>query len=506
MEREAVKKQVAAGEALLEKVLRRAADARVHFSPENRPHVVVLGAGPAGLGAAYQLARQGVARVTVLDQAEIVGGNAASFEWEGFRADYGSHRLHPACDPLILRDLRALLGEDLLDRPRHGRIRLGERWLHFPLKPVDLALHAPKSFAFGVGMDLVRKMLPKPAPAEETFATVLERGLGPTICREFYFPYAVKLWGLEPEELAVTQAQRRVSGNSIGKILRKVAGMAPGLKKPGTGRFFYPRHGYGQISTALHEAARKQGAEFLLGARVTAIELEEQRVIGVRYTRGGEEQVIRPDWVWTTLPISPFVRGMQPAPPAEVLEATSCLGFRGMILIYIVLEQDQFTEYDAHYFPERELPISRLSEPKNYSLATEPRGQTLLCAELPCDPGEALWEKSDAELGQLLVEWLGQAGLPVRSRLLKATTRKLRQAYPVYRRGYEKHFGVMDEWLSGLQGLVHYGRQALFAHDNTHHALYMAYAAVDCFAPDGTFDEERWTMYRRIFETHVVED
>ena len=183
----------ARGEATLDRVLRRAADACVNVPAEKRAHVVVLGGGPAGLGAAFQLARQGVARVTVLDQANIVGGNAGSFDWEGFRADYGSHRLHPASDPLILRDLRALLGEDLLDRPRHGRIRLGGRWLHFPLKPADLALHAPKSFAFGVAADIVRKALPKPKPAEESFATVLERGLGPTICREFYFPYAVKL-------------------------------------------------------------------------------------------------------------------------------------------------------------------------------------------------------------------------------------------------------------------------------------------------------------------------
>ena len=235
-------KQHVAGEATLEKILRRPADARVNTPLEKRPHVVVLGAGPAGLGAAYQLARQGVARVTVLDQASIVGGNAGSFDWEGFRADYGSHRLHPASDPLILRDLRALLGDDLLDRPRHGRIRLGGRWLHFPLKPLDLALHAPKSFAFGVATDIVRKALPKQKPAEESFAMVLERGLGPTICREFYFPYAVKLWGMAPEELSATQAQRRVSGNSIGKILKKILNALPGLIRKqgfptiGTGR------------------------------------------------------------------------------------------------------------------------------------------------------------------------------------------------------------------------------------------------------------------------------
>jgi protoporphyrinogen oxidase len=94
----------------------------------------------------------------------------------------------------------------------------------------------------------------------------------------------------------------------------------------------------------------------------------------------------------------------------------------------------------------------------------------------------------------------------VRAPIRQVYTRRVRQAYPVYRSGYEEHFTRMDAWLEGLEGLLLYGRQALFAHDNTHHALYMAYAAVDCLAPDGMFDEERWAMFRRIFETHVVED
>jgi protoporphyrinogen oxidase len=130
----------------------------------------------------------------------------------------------------------------------------------------------------------------------------------------------------------------------------------------------------------------------------------------------------------------------------------------------------------------------------------------VLCAELPCDPGEANWELSNEELGKKLCAWLEAAGLPVRAPIRQVYTLRIRQAYPVYRSGFEEHFQRLDEWLEGLEGLLLYGRQALFAHDNTHHALYMAYAAVDCFAPDGSFDEERWAMFRRIFETHVVED
>ena len=87
---------------------------------EHSPHVVILGAGPAGVGAAYELTRNGFTKVTVLEQRDTVGGNAGSFQLDGVWVDYGSHRLHPACDPTILNNLRQLLGEDLLDRPRHG--------------------------------------------------------------------------------------------------------------------------------------------------------------------------------------------------------------------------------------------------------------------------------------------------------------------------------------------------------------------------------------------------
>ncbi len=500
------RKPLPPAEATLQALRRRRHGGRALAAESRRPQVVILGAGPAGVGAAYQLARRGTALAMVLEQRDTVGGNAGSFQLDGCWVDYGSHRLHPACDPEILRDLRELLGEDLLDRPRHGRIRLQGRWIHFPLKPVDLLFHLPRSFPAGVAADLLRKLFPRAADGPETFATVLERALGRTICHEFYFPYARKLWGLPCDQLSVTQARRRVSANSLSKMFRKITASIPGLKPPGAGRFFYPRQGYGEISRRLGEAARAAGAEFVFGAKVTAIEREGNRVVAVRYERDGAEHRMAASHVWSTLPISLLVRAIRPEAPAEVLEAASGISFRGMILIYLLLEQDQFTEYDAHYFPEEAIPISRLSEPKNYSGVTEPRGRTVLCAELPSDPGSAEWDLSDAELGDKLCGWLAQAGLPVTAPVRAVVTRRLKQAYPRYRTGYEEHFATMDRWLGELDGLLTFGRQGLFAHDNTHHALYMAYAAVECFAPDGSFDPDLWRQFRQVFETHVVED
>jgi protoporphyrinogen oxidase len=177
-----------------------------------------------------------------------------------------------------------------------------------------------------------------------------------------------------------------------------------------------------------------------------------------------------------------------------------------MILIYLVLEQDQFSEYDAHYFPEESVPMSRMSEPKNYSATREPRGVTVLCAELPCDPGEESWSLSDEELGRRMCGWLADTGLPVTAPVRKVVTRRLGHAYPVYDRDYAERFETIDRWLGGLEGLLTFGRQGLFAHDNTHHALAMAYAAADCLGPGGSFDAAAWALHRRDFESHVVED
>lgn len=473
---------------------------------EALPEVVILGAGPAGVGAAYQLARRAIARATVLEQRDTVGGNAGSFQVDGLWADYGSHRLHPACDPEILADLQELLGEDLASHPRHGRIRLRGRWIHFPLKPLDLLVHLPPQFALGVAGDTARKLFPRHESHPETFSSLLERALGRTICQDFYFPYARKIWGVPPEALSVTQARRRISANSLSKMFRKVASSLPGLKPPGAGRFYYPRFGYGEISERLYKAALAAGAEFRFGARVAAIERRDKNITGIRVLQGGQEHRMPASNVWSTLPITALVRAFEPQAPAAVLEAASKISFRGMILIYLVLEQHRFTEYDAHYFPEISIPISRLSEPKNYSLAPEPRDCTLLCAELPTDAGSPEWQMSDEELGKMLCRWLAETDLAISAPIRRAFTRRLPHAYPIYSVGYESQFDTVDRWLQEITGLLTFGRQGLFVHDNTHHALYMAYAAAECLQSDGGVDQAKWQEFRKVFETHVVED
>lgn len=467
----------------------------------SEPHVVILGGGPAGVGAAYKLRAEGKAKVTLLERNSHFGGNAGSFLDGDIWLDYGSHRLHHATEPHLLADIQRLLGDDLLDRPRNGRIRLRGQWVKFPLSGPDLMLRLDKAFALGAAFDMVRKNLPGGPPEGETFASVLRANLGPTICDHFYYPYARKLWGREPSELSGIQARRRVSSSSFGKLLKKV------VKPPGKGFFYYPREGFGQISRAYAKAAEDAGAQLLTEWKATRLARPSDgaKTWRVEAEGHGDQVALEADFVWSTVPVTVAARMMDPGPPEDVLEAASRVTYRAMLLVYVELPVTQFTTTDAHYFPEENVKMTRLSEPKNYFGKREPQGRTILCAEIPCEIGDALWQMDDEALGRLVVEDMKRVDLAPPVAPTRAFSRRLPQAYPIYLNGYEAPLEALDRWVSGLEGFLSYGRQGLFAHDNTHHALFMAYSAVDCLRGD-RFDLNKWAEYREIFATHVVED
>lgn len=432
--------------------------------------VAVLGAGPAGLYAAWKAAAAGH-EVVVHERADHVGGMAASFDVAGIRVDQGSHRLHPATNPAILAELQALLGGDLQWRPRNGRIRLEGRWVGFPLSLPDVVRHLPPSFAAGVVGDTLTAPLRR--PRADTFAEVVRAGLGPTMLERFYGPYAVKLWGRQPGELSGEQARRRIGASSVTAMARKVL-------RRGPAGFWHPRHGFGQFSDRLAQAAVDAGAEIRLGSEVTTLD------------------DVDADHVWSTVPLPALAR-IAGGPQVE-------LTFRALVLVYLVLDRHRWTPWDAHYFPGPDTPAARVSEPRNYHDRPEDApGVTVLCAELPCQVGDDLWAADDASLGAAVAEGLSRCGLPDATPV-DVVARRIPAAYPVYDLGFEDRLAELEAWGAGLDGVVSFGRGGLFAHDNTHHALVEGRAAARCLRPDGTWDAGAWARAREAFAGHVVED
>jgi protoporphyrinogen oxidase len=389
--------------------------------------------------------------------------------------------------------LQRLLGADLQRRTRHGRIRMAGTFVAFPPRPADLLRHLPPSLSARLARDMVTSPLRR--PAGDTFTATVRASLGPTMTRVFYAPYVEKLFGVPADQLSSELARRRVGARSAGALVRRVVSPTPDRAS-----FSYPRRGYGQIADALADAATRAGAVIRTGCDVRAVKAATDRVD----ITTGDGSATSADAAWSTLPLTVLAR-VACAPP-DVLAATRRLETRGLLLVYLVLPTPRWTPYDAHYFPERDVALSRLSEPKNYrDSGDDPDSITVLCAEIPCSVGEDHWDATPHDLAAVVRDALDRSALPT-PQPLEVVVRRVPHAYPVYRVGFEAAFETLDTWASTLPRVLHFGRQGLFAHDNTHHALAMAWAAADSLGADGRVDGAKWASARASFARYVVED
>lgn len=458
-----------------------------------RSNFIVLGAGPTGVGTAYVLASRGFS-VTVIERGQAVGGLAGSFEFGGQSVDYGSHRLHSSTPPAIMSVVQSMLGEELQLRPRHGRVLLDGRWIEFPLSPADLVRSMPPRFLTSAARSALAATFRRRSDA--TFSEYVNTGLGRTMGDAFYFPYARKIWGIEPSELSGVQARKRISADSPLKLLARVFAGGNSDRR----FFYYPAGGFGRIVEVISEAAIGAGAEFHTGTAAASVDLTGPSPV-VTTTTGARFDA---DQVLSTIPLTTLARIATPI-EQETLDAADRLEFRSMILVYLSLPTDRFSQFDAHYFPSADVPVTRISEPKNYRSGPDSVDGTVLCAEIPCSPEDEIWAWSEEDLGRLVGDVMVRTGLGDPTPR-EVTVRRVRHAYPIYRVGLESSLDAVLEWSLADSCLVTLGRQGLFAHDNTHHALSMAWAVGDAVDDHGVFSTERWADALQDFQEHVVED
>jgi protoporphyrinogen oxidase len=436
-------------------------------------------------------------RVIALEKEDRPGGLCGGFSREGLEFDYGSHRIHPSTPRPVMEYYESLPGVELAVRPRNGRILLAGRLVRFPPAPLDLLLKLPPSLSAGVIADQIRRRGLKDTPSD--FLEAVELRLGRTMAREFYVPYSAKLWGLAARDISPLQAYRRIS-LSGGSLIRKVLAGLPLLGGLDRSRFFrYPVGGFRSLAEGMACRFSALGGEIRTGSAVAAVRSCGDGSLEVAAGR----DLIRASRVFWSAPLADLGTSAADA-PAPVREACASLRSRGLVLVYLVLPGRRYTPFDAHYFPGAGIPVSRLSEPRNYSHAGMPPDRTGLCVELPCEVGGREWSMTDDEAAASVISCLSGSPLPPVHPIRHWTVR-LQSAYPVYARGFEAGLALVSDWIRSMPGLVAIGRQGLFAHDNLHHAVETGFGAASCLGPDG-WDSARWDSLLEGFSRHCVSD
>ena len=461
--------------------------------------VVILGAGPAGLATAYYLCKGGCTDVTLLEAEKLVGGISATMRREDMLFDFGSHRIHPGCDAETLSLVKSLLGDDLLSRPRRGAIWLSGRIVEYPLRIGQMASGLGPLRAARIVASFARQklLLGSSQPGQRTSETLLVRRFGRALFELFYRPYTTKVFGIPPDQMSPEQARRRVGSKSLLEIARK-AGMAS------PGKFFYPRLGFGQMCDALAEKIQSAGASIVLRASPKKATIKDGRIDQLEFAVGKEKRILKPDFVFSTIPLRSLTLLCAPCSNA-VRRAAKELKHRSLVMLYMVVNRDRVGQKDAYYFASKEILFNRISEQKNFSPQMAPEGKTILCADISCDAAGKLFSASDEEVFQMAKQSLKRSGVVPLSDVDYWFTRRVKHAYPVYSLGYEGLMQTVLDWVDSVENLITLGRQGLFAHNNFHHSVMMGRAAAEHLL-SGKPKAEGWNQARKAFDDFKVSD
>jgi len=429
--------------------------------------VVVIGAGPAGLTAAHALTAAGV-EVTILERRAALGGlgGTVAVTWGAgtYRFDFGGHRFitHNA---ELLRLVEDLVGPDLLTVERRSAIRLGGRTYDYPLSPSNLLANAPVPLFAGAGWDLLRRMMSGPRePIGKDFTSWTEARFGPTLYRHFFAGYTEKLWGIPPEALSSDWADQRISLLDLKDVARRLLPGAQNGLRTYARSYRYPRHGFGTIFERLAERLRRQGVAIRSGVTVTGLEAEASQVTAVETDQGG----VSCDAVISTVPLPDMVR---------LTGGRSSLRFRGLRFFNLAMAQENVSPWTWQYLSDPAITATRLQEPRRRSPEMAPAGMTSTMLEIPCDPGDALWEMADDALFAKLKPELASLGIDLSKATGEYFSTRAPTAYPLMCVGYREDREAAFRHLARYRNLIQCGRQGSFRYVFTDAAMEMGQMA-----------------------------
>jgi protoporphyrinogen oxidase len=443
---------------------------------------VIIGAGPAGLTAAYELSKQRAPVVVLESDAKYVGGISRTVNYKDFRFDIGGHRFFSKAREV--EDFwTEVAGADMLDRPRSSRIYYRGKFYTYPLKPFE-ALSKLGVIESTLCMLSFLEARLHPTPDPKTFEEWVTNQFGKRLFRIFFKTYTEKVWGMSCSEISADWAAQRIKGLSLGSAIKHA--LLPKRQPKDRAQvvktlidtFRYPRLGPGMMWEACTEKVRKMGGEVMMERKVVGCRFDSANKLWSVTARGANDELeeYRAEHVISSMPIRELVAQIEPRLPEAALNAARSLRYRDFLTVgLIVHERGRFTD-NWIYIHDPSVQVGRVQNYKSWSPEMVPDPD--YCSyglEYFCFEGDGLWTTSDTELIELAKMEIQKVNLASSADVVDGCVIRQPKAYPVYDDVYQQHMSTIRKAIDESYPTLHLvGRNGMHKYNNQDHAMMTA--------------------------------
>jgi protoporphyrinogen oxidase len=517
-----------------------------HPTPSaGRKTALIIGAGPAGLTAAYELLARTAIIPVVLEKSEFMGGISRTVNYKGNRIDIGGHRFFSKSDRVMNWWLNILpmqaaspdgarityhhqttelpAGAPVADasqgdrvmlvRSRKSRIYFMRRFFAYPITlSADTVKKLGLFKTLRIGLSYLRAVL-FPIRQETNLEQFFINRFGRELYLTFFKSYTEKVWGIECREISAEWGAQRIKGLSIYKTLTHMAKKLfarradiaqKDVETSLIEQFLYPKFGPGQMWEEVACRVQALGGEILTGWSVNGIEQgDPQRIAAVWATNSatGEQRRFETDYVFSTMPVKDLVAAMRPAAPAAIAEIANGLMYRDFITVGVLSKRVKLREATGElvkdnwiYIQEPDVQVGRLQIFNNWSPAMVADPSTVwIGLEYFCNDCDELWRKSDAEMVELAKAELASMNILDPEDVLDATVIRMPKTYPAYFGSYSR-FGEIVRWADSFDNLFLVGRNGMHKYNNQDHSMLTAMTAVDNIVANVRSRDNLWAL------------
>jgi len=472
------------------------------MNPDTSAHdVVIIGAGPAGLTAAYELNRRGVVP-TVLEATDMVGGISRTEERDGWRFDIGGHRFFTKVPEVEAFWHEILPDEDFLMRPRMSRVYYQEKYFNYPIEIGDVIRNFGLVEITRIGLSYLWARINRPSKEEQVYLEGwISARFGRRLYGHLFKSYNEKLWGRPASEISADFAAQRIKNLTVWSAF--VDAIKPKRLKARGGKskqitslideFQYPKYGPGMMWEVCRDKVEAAGTKVIMESPVVRIEHANGRATAVVASNGGVETRYPCTEVISSMPFRQLLQAMDPPPPAEVLRAAESLTFRDFMTVALVVPQEYSFPDNWIYIHDPAVRVGRIQNFGSWSPYLIKEGRTCLGLEYFVFEGDSDWNMSDEDLVARGARELEHLKLSKADKVEAGYVVRMPKAYPVYDHEYKENVEIMRRWLAANASNVWpVGRNGMHKYNNQDHSMFTAMLSVQNIV-DGT-SHDIWSV------------